>query len=241
MALGASSALSIATLALEIQRTGNASYRFLVWNLFLAWIPVAAALAATGAARRGAGAAALLCGLVWVLFFPNAPYMLTDYIHLAERGYASAPIWYDALMLSAFVWTALLLGFFSLYLMQRLWAPLFGPVGEWVAVFLAFALASFGVYLGRFVHINSWDALVRPRRIAHIVARQFDNPLTHPALFATMTVITLFLVVAYWSIYSFGGLRTTPTGADQEPDQATANGNSALPLLTGSAAERRRR
>jgi uncharacterized membrane protein len=241
MALGASSALSIATLAVEIERTGNAFYRFLAWNLFLAWIPVAAALAATGVARRGAGSVALLCGLVWLLFFPNAPYMLTDYIHLGERGYASAPLWYDALMLSAFVWTALLLGFFSLYLMQRLWAPLFGPLGEWAAVVLAFALSSFGVYLGRFVHINSWDALVRPRRIAHIVARQFDNPLTHPALIGTMTLITLFLVVAYWIIYCFGGLPTASTAAVEEPDLTTTSRDSTLQFLNSSTAERDRR
>jgi len=206
VALAASSGLSLVALAAEIQHTGNSFYRFLAWNLFLAWVPLAAALAGTAAAQRHLTVTAGVFAVVWVLFFPNAPYMLTDYIHLGEGGYSTAPLWYDALMLSAFVWTALLLGFFSLYLMQRVWTPLLGQAGSWVTVFLVFALSSFGVYLGRFVHVNSWDVLVRPSRIADIVAHQFDNPLTHPALIGMMSVITLFLTVGYWVIYSFSGL-----------------------------------
>lgn len=202
VALAASSGLSVATLAVEVHQTGGSFYRFLVWNLFLAWVPVAAALAATLAAERKAGAVAVVAAAVWLVFFPNAPYMLTDYIHLGE-GYSTAPLWYDALMLSAFAWTALLLGFFSLHLMQRLWTPYLGWAGSWVLVVLALALASFGVYLGRFVGVNSWDALLRPRRIAHVVTHQFENPFHHPVLVGVIGMVTAFLLVGYWIIYSF--------------------------------------
>jgi uncharacterized membrane protein len=205
LALLASSALSVATLAVEIHESGDSFYRFLVWNLFLAWVPVAAALAATVAAQKRATVAVVIASGLWIVFFPNAPYMLTDYIHLGE-GFSAAPLWYDALMLSAFAWTAMLLGFFSLYLMQRLWTPYVGPIGSWVLVVLALALASFGVYLGRFVRINSWDALLRPRRIAHVVAHQFDNPLHHPALVGVIVVVTAFLLTGYWIICSFARL-----------------------------------
>jgi uncharacterized membrane protein len=206
LALVAASLLCIATVEVRIHETGDGYYRFLVWNLMLAWVPFALALGAYDRARRrrvDAGVAAL--GVLWLLFFPNAPYVLTDFIHL--RRDAPAPVWYDALMLSAFAWTALLLGFASLYLMQSIARRVVGFAWSWVGVAGALALASFGVYLGRFVRFNSWDALVRPRRVAHVIANQLENPLSHPRMVAVLIVLTGFLLVGYAVVYSFAGLR----------------------------------
>jgi uncharacterized membrane protein len=71
----------------------------------------------------------------------------------------------------------------------------------------ALALASFGVYLGRFVRVNSWDALVRPGRIAEVVAHHLENPLRHPRMLAVLVVLTGFLLVGYLVLYAFAGLR----------------------------------
>src|SRR4029078_6264054 len=92
--------------------------------------------------------------LFLLVFFPNAPYMLTDYIHIGETPLTS-PLWWDALMLSSFVWTALMLGFFSLYLMQGVWRAHMGPFLSWLLVALALGLRSFRVYLGPFVAPHS--------------------------------------------------------------------------------------
>jgi len=143
--------------------------------------------------------------VLWLLFFPNAPYMLTDFIHLQSSP--TAPLWYDALMLSAFAWTGLLLGFASLYLMQMVWRRAAGSVLSWLGVVAALGLASFGVYLGRFVRFNSWDALVRPGRVADVIRNQLENPFHHPKLVAALIVLTGFLTVAYAVLYSFAGLR----------------------------------
>jgi uncharacterized membrane protein len=203
LALLASSALSVGALAVEVHATGSSAYRFLVWNLFLAWIPLGAAVLSTFSARRRLVLPALLFGLVWLLFFPNAPYMLTDYIHLGQRDFRGAPLWYDALMISAFVWTSLMLGFVSLYLMHRCWAGRLGRAASWCAVVGVFALSSFGVYLGRFIRFNSWDALIRPARLAHVVSNELANPIEHPALIGTVGLITAFLTTAYVCLYSF--------------------------------------
>jgi uncharacterized membrane protein len=101
----------------------------------------------------------------------------------------------------------LLLGFASLYLMQMVLRRVAGPVWSWVGVLGALALASFGVYLGRFVRFNSWDALLRPGRVAHVIANQLENPFDHPRLVATLVVLTGFLLVGYAVLYSFAGLR----------------------------------
>src|SRR5260370_1205611 len=97
VALATASALCVALVEFRIHRTGDPFYRFLVWNLFLAWVPFGLAIAAYSRASRAINVrVGILLGL-WLLFFPNAPYMLTDFIHLGESE--SVPVWYDALML----------------------------------------------------------------------------------------------------------------------------------------------
>jgi uncharacterized membrane protein len=201
----AASALCVATLELRIERTGDPFYRFLIWNLFLAWIPLVCATAAFARARRRIDAIVVVLLLVWLLFFPNAPYMLTDFIHVGESP--SVPLWYDALMLSSFAWTALLLGFASLYLVQKIARGAVGAAWSWVVVVLALALSSFGVYLGRFVRFNSWDALLRPHRVADVISNQLEDPFRHPRMVAVLVVLTAFLLVAYLVVYAFAELR----------------------------------
>ena len=117
VALLAASVLCIATVEIRTHETGDAYYRFLVWNLILAWVPLAFAIAAYSRARSRIDLPVAVLLVPWLLFFPNAPYLLTDFIHLGE---GPAPLWYDGLMFSAFAWTGLLLGFGSLYLVQMI-------------------------------------------------------------------------------------------------------------------------
>jgi uncharacterized membrane protein len=204
-ALLAASALCVATVEFRGHHTGDPYYRFLIWNLVLAWAPFAFALGAYAVARRRSGPAVVVLGVLWLLFFPNAPYLLTDFIHLSESP--SAPLWYDALMLASFAWTGLILGFASLYLMQMIWQRAAGPAVAWLGVLASLGLASFGVYLGRFLGFNSWDALVRPRGIAHVIRTDLENPFRHPRLFASLLVLTASLTVAYTILYSIAGAR----------------------------------
>ena len=199
-ALVAASIFCIATVAYRHHHTGDGFYDFLVWNLVLAWVPLALAFAAYATARRGGGLATWIFGTLWLLFFPNAPYLLTDFIHLHESS--TTPLWYDALMLAAFAWTGLLLGFASLYLMQMIWQRFAGPAASWLGVVASLAVASFGVYLGRFLRFNSWDALIRPRRIAHVIATELDNPFSHPRLVGALVVLTAALTLGYVIVYS---------------------------------------
>ncbi len=213
LALLAASALCVATLEVRMERTGDSFYQFLVWNLFLAWVPLVCAGAAFARARRrGLDLFVIVLLLLWLLFFPNAPYMLTDFIHVGERS--SVPLWYDALMLSSFAWTALLLGFASLYLVQMVVRSVLGTAWSWVVVAAALALSSFGVYLGRFVRFNSWDALLRPGRVAHVISNQLEDPFQHPRMVAVLVVLTAFLLVGYAVLYAFVevGLELRQTG-----------------------------
>jgi uncharacterized membrane protein len=211
VALLAASLLSMGTLAVRIHETGSHQYRFMLWNLFLAWVPLIAASVAFVLARRGATVLAGVFGVVWLLFFPNAPYVLTDFIHLS--GHGASPLWYDALMLSSFAWTALMLGFLSLYLIQAIVAPRVSVAVGWIVVVCALGLASFGVYLGRFAGFNSWDAVTRPRHVLSVIRQETNSPIHDPKMVGALLALTAFLFVGYLVVYAFAALRLDPAEA----------------------------
>jgi uncharacterized membrane protein len=218
-ALLAASALCVATVEYRGYHTGDSFYEFLVWNLILAWVPFVLALAAYASARRKMTVAAVAFSALWLIFFPNAPYLLTDFIHLHETP--ETPLWYDGLMLAAFAWTGLLLGFASLYLMQMMWRRAAGTLASWLGVVAALALGSFGVYLGRFPRFNSWDALVRPRSIAHVIATELENPFQNPRLAVSLVVLTASLLVGYLLVYSTAGTQLELEREELYPSEAS--------------------
>jgi uncharacterized membrane protein len=204
--LGLASALCVALELLREAHYHGIGLRFMLWNLFLAWIPLLVALLIYDRYRQGARLSRLApWALLWLLFLPNAPYLLTDFIHLAPGRVA--PLWFDGAELSAFAWTGLLLGFVSTYLVHAVARHRFGPRPAWCGVFCVFALVSAGVYLGRFKRWNSWDLLVKPgRRIAQLYAHLSD-----PAALARASMITLLfaalLTTAYFVFYILVGAR----------------------------------
>jgi uncharacterized membrane protein len=207
VSLLAASVLSVGTLAAQIHATHDHRYTFLLWNLFLAWVPLIAAAFAFALARRnvrGVGVVPLLIA-VWLVFFPNAPYVLTDFIHL--HGDGPSPLWYDALMLSSFAWTALMLGFASLYLVHAIIGQRAGAAVGWVVVVGVLGLASFGVYLGRFARFNSWDVVTRPHLVLSVIRQDIDSPLHDPKMVVALLALTASLLVGYLVLYAFAALR----------------------------------
>jgi uncharacterized membrane protein len=202
LGLVAVSLFCVALVLIRYAESGNTKFVGLIWNLFLAWIPFVLAVAVYDRWRRhGAAAVLLALGALWLLFFPNAPYIVTDYVHL-ERT-ADAPYWYDAVTVSAFAWTGLLLGFASLFLMQTVVRQWRGVVSGWVFAGAALALGSLGIYLGRFLRLNSWDALEHPGvlpRILHAAAR---DPFAYQQAIGVTVLFTLALGLAYFMLYNF--------------------------------------
>jgi uncharacterized membrane protein len=202
LGLVAVSLFCVALVLVRYAESGNTKFVGLIWNLVLAWIPFVLAVAVYDRWRRhGAAALLLALGALWLLFFPNAPYIVTDYVHL-ERT-ADAPYWYDAVTVSAFAWTGLLLGFASLFLMQTVVRQWRGVVSGWVFAGAALALGSLGIYLGRFLRLNSWDAVEHPSvlpRILHAAAR---DPFAYQQAIGVTVLFTLALGLAYLMLYNF--------------------------------------
>ena len=206
--LAVASAICVGLLGLRFIRTGTQHYGFLVWNLALAWIPFAlAALAYTFAATRKRVTYVIIVptALLWLLFFPNAAYILTDFLHL-DAFKDSVPQWYDMMLLLWFSWTGLLLGIVSLRLMHELVARAGGVAVGWVFVVVATGLGSFGIYLGRFLGWNSWDVLHAPLSMADQVWERVSQPLASTRLVGFTGVFALFFLFVYLAMYLFGRL-----------------------------------
>jgi uncharacterized membrane protein len=191
--------------SIRVVHSGQGYYRFLLWNLFLAWVPYWLALAAEMASRRGQPVRSTLLSLAWLLFFPNAPYIISDFVHLHKR--VAVPLWYDGLMLSAFATTGLLLGFASLFVMQSVWQRSAGRAVSWVGAVSALGLASIGVYLGRVYRLNSWDAVLHPAQVAQLLLPAMFAPWRHAATVAALGALTILLIAAYVMLCDLTGAR----------------------------------
>ncbi len=86
-------------------------FLFLNWNLFLAWIPLLLSSFVLAFNIRSKISLVFII-IIWILFFPNSPYILTDLFHLRARN--SIPIWYDLIVILSYAWTGLICGFISL-------------------------------------------------------------------------------------------------------------------------------
>jgi uncharacterized membrane protein len=195
-----STLLACGLLGARAYLSGVWTYLFLVWNLFLAWIPYLISLWTAYIDQRQPRRRwyLVISGLVWLSFFPNAPYIVTDLGHLQSRP--PIPIWYDIGLLAIFAWTGLFLAVFSLRTMQMLVKAIVGSLASWLFVTGIVGLSGLGIYLGRFLGWNSWDLLLHPRAVLTDVIIRLTNPLHHPATFGVTLLFALFLLVCYLTI-----------------------------------------
>jgi len=173
------------------------TYANLIWNLFLAWLPFLFSLTSILLYRIAPKHWWLLIipGFMWLVFFPNAPYIVTDFFHLEKRPHI--PLWYDILLLTTFSWTGIFLALASLRSMQGLVKTHMGTPLSWIFAASALSLAGLGIYLGRFERWNSWDLLFQPRIILSDIAHRMVNPFNNIGFFAFTILFTAFLLVCY--------------------------------------------
>jgi len=189
--------------------TGNLHYAFLIWNLFLAWCPLAFALLAGEHFRLCSGRdwRFLLAAAAWLLFFPNSPYIFTDVIHLT-RGYLPH-FWVDLVLVLSCTLTGLVLGFLSLFLMQTVVARMVGRFASWFFIAAVIGLSGIGIYIGRFLRLNSWDVLTRPLALYRGLAHLAENPFGHLHSLALAALFATFLFITYLLFYALTHLRAT--------------------------------
>lgn len=202
------SAVCVAVVLARIAWTGKIRYGFLAWNLFLAWLPLLFALLARENYREGQKPGWRFLGFsaAWLLFFPNAPYIFTDLIHLTNRYFTH--FWVDLAVILSCAFTGLMLGFVSLYLMQSVVTRMLGRTAGWLFVAGAAGLCSFGIYLGRFLRFNSWDIVAKPAELYQGISLFATGQSTHHGHFAFLALFATFIFIAYVMLYALTHLPT---------------------------------
>ncbi len=182
----------------------NVTYLFLVWNLFLAWLPYTFSLVVASLHQRHPRAWWLLIvpAALWLIFLPNAPYIVTDLWHLDERR--PVPMWYDIGMLATFAWTGLFLAIASLYTMQNIVRDYCGRLVSWLFAFTAIGATGFGIYLGRFLRMNSWDVFFQPHDVVADILPRLAHPIRYSQTYGVTLLFAAFFFICYLTFVSMG-------------------------------------
>ena len=171
---------------------------WIIWNLFLAFIPLALSVCLFRSPRRSRSILWWVAFLVFIAFLPNAPYLLTDIIHLIRATRSDYSVWIITLVilpphliaivagLEAYVISVINLGY---YLHRQ-------GVNKYIvwAELMTHALCAIGVYLGRFKRFNSWDFVTQPNDVVRSVIDDLTSK--RPVLVILITFI--ILTVLYW-------------------------------------------
>ncbi len=188
------SALCGLLLFTRLFKTGHTLMLGLAWNLFLAWVPLGFALIAK---RFYANiAVSLFFSCLWLLFFPNAPYIITDLVHLQHLN--QDIWWYDTLVVFLTALTGLLVGVYSIRVIHNLVNQHFGKFTGWLIIISSMILAGFGIYLGRFSRLNSWDIVSQP---VHLIQTCLHD-LQHPLAIKTTLLFGFVLSILYFSYHT---------------------------------------
>jgi uncharacterized membrane protein len=203
--LTASMLFSSILVAIRIFHTGKITFIFMIWNLFLAYIPYAISSWITVREARKTRKArgrlnqfsTALLFLAWLLFIPNSFYILTDLYHLADNHRNSlVPEWFDLSLILSFAWNGLLLGILSVRQIEKILVPQASIFKEWLFLYPIMWLNALGVYTGRYLRYNSWDIITNPFQLLSDIFGMVIHPLRHQyawdMIFCFSILLTLF-------------------------------------------------
>ncbi|QQS15606.1 MAG: DUF1361 domain-containing protein [Candidatus Moraniibacteriota bacterium] len=200
-------AFSLLAVRMFVARTDG--YFFLLWNLFLAAIPywIAAFFERSLGKNTHMTNGLWIVFLVWLFFFPNAPYIVTDFVHLPWEYEYSQSFAYDFVLVATFAFSGMLFGMGALFRVHR---ALRKAIGRWwgdAAMVAVIFLSGIGIYLGRFLRWNSWDAFLNPLLVFRDTLSHYGDPVWFARAVALSFLFSigigasyLFFVAAYWAL-----------------------------------------
>ena len=145
----------------------------LIWNMILALIAYDAAVLTTISKEQKWLYPLLL--VVWLAFYPNTFYMLTDLVHMTWVG---DTLWNPVSMrlFMAFV-PSILFGVYcgieSWNILRERW-----KLTWWLDMLVVAALSylsSLAIYIGRYDRLNSWDLVTRPQLVVQKLLETFQK------------------------------------------------------------------
>ncbi|MFY7899917.1 MAG: DUF1361 domain-containing protein [Chitinophagaceae bacterium] len=193
----------IFTMGLLVTRiiyTRELTYGFYIWNTILALVPLYLSnkIVKLKNIRWSTGFIALL----WLLFLPNAPYLITDIFHYKERS--PIPLWFDLIIVISAAWYGLIIFIVSI-LQVETWLYTFKKY-QWIKWWfspISIGLCAYGVFIGRFHRFNSWDFAIKPHEIILNFLVQLRHPFRNCQVWFFTITFACFLYIFYYTINTF--------------------------------------
>jgi len=178
---------------------GKYSFVYILWNLFLAFIPLFVSFIMLKIHKSKYLKLVFIPGfLLWLLFIPNAPYLVTDLIHLGESR--TVPILFDTILLFSSAYLGMIFFFYSLFHMEEIIRKFLSK--KWTTVVIAglILLISLGIYIGRFLRFNSWDIFINHYSLFKNIWKIFvENSFNNWNVYWFTLMFSFFLFFSYFS------------------------------------------
>ncbi|MFM2387997.1 MAG: hypothetical protein RL660_2754 [Bacteroidota bacterium] len=172
------SAINCSIIVARMAYEGHLHGAYLIWNLLLAAIPFY--ISWLIAARQNSSVAMRAAMFVaWLLFLPNAPYIITDLVHLGDIKVLR---WYDVFIIFSFAINGLLYGVCSIYMLKTFYSKYFLQFELNILQIIVCAASGYGVYIGRCLRWNSWSVITHPLALLKESARHmYTTPMAFKA------------------------------------------------------------
>ncbi|MBE9192411.1 DUF1361 domain-containing protein [Gloeocapsopsis crepidinum LEGE 06123] len=176
----------------------QAHSRWMSWNLFLAFTPLGLSVFLFRRKSLNRSLSWWLGFLVFFAFLPNAPYVLTDIIHLVTYIRRVDSIWLITLILFPLYLLFMSLGFEAYVISLINLGSYLHRIGKtrWItsAELITHALCAVGVYLGRFQRFNSWDLVTQ----LDVVATSLIEDLLGKRPLIIIAITFIIITILYW-------------------------------------------
>ena len=191
-------AFTMILLATRIALTNSLTYLFFVWNIFLAIIPLVFSNYLLKQKKLGIKSIIIVFG--WLFFYPNAPYIITDFFHYVERP--PVPYWFDLLICISAVWNGLILGLISLIKVEQFLSRHLKPTAVKAIVLVSFIVCGYGIYIGRFLRFNSWNIITDIDGLFDASFQRIIHPFHHTTTWSFTLLFAAMMAVFYYTIKS---------------------------------------
>jgi uncharacterized membrane protein len=185
--------VSLGLLLLRVKFTQEIYLLFLIWNLFLAYIPYF--LSYNIKTVVPGTFSFYFIGITWLLFLPNSFYLITDFIHV--HHFNNYQYLFDILLLTSFTIAGFYSGVLSLFDIHFLLQMKYSLKKSWLQIGVIIYLSAFGIYLGRILRFNSWDIIRHPFTLFYHSWKSIQNSETLLFSLALGTLIFIIYFISY--------------------------------------------
>jgi uncharacterized membrane protein len=188
--------------------TGSLILGFLVWNLFLAFIPYSISKwVQRNIAWKGSRLKFCFAFIIWLLFIPNSFYIMTDLFHLGS--FDTIPGWYELAVILSFAWNGLLLGTLSVRQMERLIDESASKRMRIFFIYPVMFLSALGVYIGRYMRFNSWDVVTDPLSLFKDISDLAMHPIQYRYAWGMIFCFSIFMTLIFFTLMRGHELNTS--------------------------------